>query len=52
MEEKIDNRNSLDQLFDDFNRRTSDQFKDILAKIDVINSELRSEKLEKVLTFF
>jgi hypothetical protein len=41
MKEETEKKNSLDQLFDDFNKKTAEQFKDILAKIDVINSELR-----------
>jgi hypothetical protein len=43
-ENKID---SLDRLFDDFNRKTEEQFKDILSKIDSINSKLRLANLEK-----
>lgn len=34
---------SLDKLFDDFNKRTSEQFYDILSKIDKINSELKKQ---------
>jgi hypothetical protein len=33
----------LDKIFDDLNRRTSEQFEDILSKIEVINSGLKKE---------
>jgi hypothetical protein len=36
-----DKKDSLDQLIDDFNRKTAEQFKDILSRIDTINLELR-----------
>jgi hypothetical protein len=52
MDAERDKKDRLDQLFDDFNRKTDEQFKDILSKIDVINSKLRADNLEKVLTFF
>jgi hypothetical protein len=38
---KENEKTSLDQLFDDFDKKTAEQFKDILAKIDAINSELK-----------
>jgi phage-related tail protein len=34
-------KDSLDQLFDNFNKKTIEQFKDILSKIDNINSKLK-----------
>ena len=42
MKENTDKKNSLYQLIDDFNRKTAEQLKDILIKIDVINSELKT----------
>jgi hypothetical protein len=39
-----DKKDSLDQLIDDFNKKTAEQFKDILSKIDTINSELKALK--------
>jgi hypothetical protein len=41
MEREADKRNSLDRLIDDFNKKTAEQLKDILSKIDAINSELK-----------
>jgi hypothetical protein len=41
MEEKSYNKDSLDQLFDNFNKKISEQFNDILSKIESINSDLR-----------
>jgi hypothetical protein len=38
---KIDKKDGLDQLIDDFNKKITEQFKDILFKIDNINSELK-----------
>jgi phage-related tail protein len=38
-------KDSLDQLFDNFNKKMIEQFKDILSKIDNINSKLK-ETLE------
>jgi hypothetical protein len=43
--ERKDKKDNLDQLFDDFNKKTVEQFKDILSKIDNINSKLK-ETLE------
>jgi hypothetical protein len=37
------NENGLDQLIEDFNKKTEEQFKDILLKIDSINSELKKD---------
>jgi hypothetical protein len=45
MEKEINETTSLDKLFDDFNKRTSEQFEDILSKIDTINSGLRKRRL-------
>jgi hypothetical protein len=42
MKENTGKENSLYRLIDDFNRKTAEQFKDILTKIDVINSELKT----------
>jgi hypothetical protein len=52
METDEDKKDPLDQLFDSFNRKIDEQFKDILSKIDDINSKLGADNLEKVLTFF
>jgi hypothetical protein len=41
MEKEIDKKDNLDRLFDDFDGKTSEQFKDILFKIETINSDLR-----------
>jgi hypothetical protein len=41
VEDKTDEENSLDQLFETFNKKIEGQFKDILAKIDAINNKLR-----------
>jgi phage-related tail protein len=43
--EKKDKKDNLDQLFDNFNKKTIEQFKDILSKIDNINLKLK-EALE------
>jgi hypothetical protein len=45
--ENYGRKDSLDQLSDDFNRKTAEQFKDILFKIDIINSELRKSLIIK-----
>jgi hypothetical protein len=46
MEKEIDKKDSLDRLFDGFDRKTSEQFEDILSKIDSINSDLRKTLVE------
>jgi predicted component of type VI protein secretion system len=48
MEKEIDKRNSLDQLFDDFDRKTAEQFNDILSRIESINSDLKKVLAEGV----
>jgi hypothetical protein len=40
-DEKVEKKDSLDKLFDEFNRKTEEQFKDILEKIEAINACLR-----------
>jgi hypothetical protein len=45
--ENYGRKDSLDQLSDDFNRKTAEHFKDILFKIDIINSELRKSLIIK-----
>jgi hypothetical protein len=46
MEREIDTGDSLDRLFDDFNRRMSEQIGDILSRIDTINSGLKEALAE------
>jgi hypothetical protein len=38
---KEDKKTDLDQLIDDFNKKTVEQFEEILSTINAINSELR-----------
>jgi hypothetical protein len=42
-----DKRTNLDQLIDDFNKKTAEQFKDIFAAINTINSELKDSLKQK-----
>lgn len=48
MGKEIDKRDGLDQLFDDFDKKTAEQFEDILSKIEVINSGLKKALTEGV----
>jgi hypothetical protein len=41
MKNEIEKVDSLDQFFNDFDRKTAEQFKDILSRIDSINSDLK-----------
>jgi hypothetical protein len=42
-----DKRTNLDQLIDDFNKKTAEQFKVILSTINTINSELKDSLKQK-----